>query len=200
MLTKIYADTPDYAVVREVVSCLESGGVLIYPTGVGYALGCSALKKRAVEQVCQIKGVDSKRHTLAIMCQDLGEVAQYAKLSDETFALIKAGTHEPATYILPPTSTLPTTFRQRKEVGVQLCKHPVTRIILEELEAPLLTGSLPDLPEGYDTNYLTDPELIEEYYSHQVDLIIDGGVAPGGHTTIIDCTGAEPQILREGTN
>lgn len=200
MLTKIYADTPDYAVVREVVSCLESGGVLIYPTGVGYALGCSALKKRAVEQVCQIKGGDSKRHTLAIMCQDLGEVAQYAKLSDETFALIKAGTHEPATYILPPTSTLPTTFRQRKEVGVQLCKHPVTRIILEELEAPLLTGSLPDLPEGYDTNYLTDPELIEEYYGHQVDLIIDGGVAPGGHSTIIDCTGAEPQILREGTN
>lgn len=199
MLTKIYADTPDYAVVREVVQCLESGGVIIYPTGVGYALGCSALKKRAVEQVCQIKGVDSKRHTLAIMCQDLGEVAQYAKLENETFALMKSGKYEPATYILPPTTTLPTPFRQRKEVGVQLCKHPVTRIILEELEAPLLTGSLPDLPEGYDMNYLTDPELIEEYYGHQVDLIIDGGVAPGGHGAIIDCTGETPQLLREGT-
>ena len=100
MLTKIYADTPDYAVVREVVQCLESGGVIIYPTGVGYALGCSALKKRAVEQVCQIKGVDSKRHTLAIMCQDLGEVAQYAKLGNETFALMKSGKNEPATYII----------------------------------------------------------------------------------------------------
>mgnify|MGYP002293426899 FL=1 len=82
---------------------------------------------------------------------------------------------------------------------MQLCKHPVTRIILEELEAPLLTGSLPDLPEDYDTNYLTDPELIEEYYGHQVDLIIDGGVAPGGHSAIIDCTGDTPQLLREST-
>ena len=82
---------------------------------------------------------------------------------------------------------------------MQLCKHPVTRIILEELEAPLLTGSLPDLPEGYDTNYLTDPELIEEYYGHMVDLIIDGGVAPGGHGAIIDCTGETTQLLREGT-
>lgn len=199
MLTKIYADSPDYSVVREVVDCLESGGVLIYPTGVGYALGCSAMKKRAVEQVCQIKGVDSKRHTLAIMCQDLGEVAQYAKMDDETFALIKSRAYEPATYILPPTTTLPAPFRHRKEVGVRLCQHAVTCIILEELEAPLLTGSLPDLPEEYDTNYHTDPELIEELYGHQVDMIIDGGVAQGGHGAVIDCTGDTPQLLREGT-
>ena len=199
MLTRIYADNPDYSVVRRVVSCLEDGGVFIYPTGVSYALGCSALKKRAVERVCQIKGVDSKRHTLAIMCQDLGEVAQYAKLRNETFTLIKSAKYEPATYILPPTTTLPTIYHHRREIGVRLCHHKVTRIILEELDVPLLTGSLPELPDDYDPNYQTDPGLIEEYYGHLVDLVIDGGIALGGSGAIVDCTGDIPQLLRPGS-
>lgn len=200
MLTKIYPNNPDYRLIGDVIHQLEAGKVIIYPTGVGYALGCSAMKQRAVERVCQIKGIDSRRHTLAVMCLDLAEAATYAKISDTHFSLIKSGIYEPATYILPTTGQLPAIFRHRKEVGIRLATHPTTKLILESLEAPLLTGSLPDLREGVDPECQTHPELIEEYYGHQVDMIIDAGSATGGHSSVIDCTGSEPIVVREASS
>lgn len=197
MILKIYPDAPDFSLVDRVVRRLEQGETIIYPTGISYALGCSVLKQRAVEQICQIKGIDARKRPLAIMCRDLAQVAKFARLSNENFKFLKEGALEPATYLLPAAGKIPGLFKNRKEVGIRLSAHPVTDYILEALDAPLLTGSLPWSNED-EMNYATHPELIDERFGHLVSLVLDGGIAVGQHAAIIDCTSANgPTILRE---
>jgi tRNA threonylcarbamoyl adenosine modification protein (Sua5/YciO/YrdC/YwlC family) len=195
MLLKLYDKNNSAADLKRVTDTLGDGGIIIYPTDTTYAIGCNALKERAVERICRIKSIDPRRNNLSIICSDLSVVSQYAKLDNDVFKLMKRNLPGPFTFILPAGNRLPKIFRNRREVGIRMPDNPIIQEISRWLDAPIMTTSL---PRDDDNRYLTDPELIAEQYADTVDLVIDGG--PGGYlpSTIVNCTGDEPEILRQG--
>lgn len=196
MLTKIYTDNPNWNTIDQVVAQLLEGHIIIYPTGLGYAYGCSALKQRAIEKVCTLKGVDWRKHRLAVMCPSINSISEYAKVDNHSFQYIKANEKEPITYILPAKTELPKMLQNNHEIGIRLSLHPITTLLLQTLGSPLLTASLPIRHE--EPEYLTDPELIDECYGKEVYTIIDGGVTSGGYTSIIRLSHGEEEVVREG--
>lgn len=194
MIVKIYPDNPDLESIDWVVSRLEKGHCIIYPTGWGYAVGCSALEPKAIEAICRLKRIDPKRATLAIVCSDLSMVAEYAMLSDLAFRTIRLGEYEPATYILPVCRQLPTVFKSRKEVGVRIAADSVARLLVERLGVPMFTGSLPFDDEEPENSL--DPELIEERFGHWADCIVDVGIASPGRSAIVRLTNDEVLLER----
>ncbi len=197
MLIKLYDKDNAPETLEKVTAVLENGGLIIYPTDTMYAIGCHALKERAVERICRIKGIDPKKNNLSIICYDLSEISRYAKMGNATFKLMKRCLPGPFTFILDGTSRLPKIFRSRKEVGIRMPDNPVIREIARQLDAPIMTASLP-FDKDDDPGYATDPELIDEKWGKTVDLVIDGGCGSIAASTIVDCTGPEPLILRQG--
>lgn len=196
MLVKIYPDAPEYRLVEEVVSILEDGGVIIYPTLTGYAYGCKALNNKAIERIAELKGINLKKKSLSVMFSSLSAVSEYCRMSDRVFKLIKE--HEGNfTFILPSASTLPKVFKNRKEVGVRLAMHPIAKVIIDELGIPLITSSLPVDEE--EPEYSSDPSLIDERFGSMVDLVVDGGIAPVSPSTVVDCTKEPFEVLRQGS-
>ncbi|MBR2161972.1 MAG: threonylcarbamoyl-AMP synthase [Bacteroidaceae bacterium] len=179
------------------VDTLNDGGIIIYPTDSKYAIGCHALKERAIEQVCRFKGIDPKKNHLSVICYDLSTVSEYAKLDNNTFKLMKRHLPGPFTFILEASGRLPKIFKGRKEVGIRMPENAIIQEIAQLLGAPILTTSLP-YEEDEDIAYLTDPELIAEQWEDQVDLIIDGGIGSFDETTVVDCTDGTPVIVRQG--
>ena len=194
MLLKLYNRNNSPQVLQRVVDVLQDGGVIIYPTDTGYALGCHALKERVVERICRLKGLDPRKHRLSIVCYDLSTVSEYAKVDNLTFKLIKRHLPGPFTLILNGTNRLPKVFRNRKEVGIRMPANEIAADIARALEAPLMTSTLPTDDEGAHTH----PELIHEYYSDSVDLVIDGGELENKPSTVVDLTGEEPTVTRQG--
>lgn len=197
MVLKLYDRDNDPDRMKKVTDILDSGGIAIYPTDTMYAIGCHALKERAVEKICRIKGIDPKKNNLSIICYDLSEISRYARMDNATFKLMKRNLPGPFTFILDGTSRLPKIFRSRKEVGIRMPDNPVIREIARQLDAPIMTATIP-YDESEDPGYATDPELIEEKWGGSVDLIIDGGPGGLGMSTVVDCTGPEFTITRQG--
>lgn len=197
MLVKIYEENPNLREIDKVVRVLREGGLVIYPTDTVYALGCDALNVRAVERICQIKGVNPQKSNLSIICYDLSNLSEYAKVSNAAFKLMKKHLPGPFTFILPTSSELPKIYKNRKEVGIRVPDNNIVRTIVRELGNPLLTMSVYDR-EDEEVEYSTDPELIEEKYADQVDLIIDGGYGGLEPSTVVDCTTDDFEILRQG--
>ena len=195
MITKLYPDNPDYTVVEEIVRALEEGELIIYPTGIGYALGCNALKQQAVEETYRLKQSNIRKQRFAIMCSSLADASKYAKIDNTTFKYIKEHSGEPITYILPPLSTLPKLLKNAKEIGIRISQHPATTLLLENLKVPLLTTSLPLQKE--EIEYVTHPELIHEEYGHLVYTVLDGGIAEGLKSAIVRIEGSNIEVLRE---
>ena len=150
-----------------------------------------------MERICRIKGIDPGKNRLAIICYDLSNISEYAKVDNNTFKLMKRNLPGAFTFILPTGSRLPKIFRNRKEVGIRVPDNPIIREICRMLDAPILTTTLPH-DEEEDIEYVTDPELIDEKFGRQVDLIIDGGIGGYERSTVVDCTGDEPEIVRLG--
>lgn len=197
MLIKYYSNGDNERAISQAVRVLTDGGIVIYPTDSVYAIGCHALKERAVEKVCRIKGINPAKNRLSVICYDLSAISQYARISNSVFKLMKKNLPGPFTFILPGLSTLPKVFRGRgSEVGIRMPDHPFLRQLLERLDAPILTASLP--PVGEEMEYTTNADLIEETFGQQVDMVIDGGEGVPGVTTVVDCTGDEPEIVRQG--
>lgn len=194
MITKIYTDSPDYRLLDKVAHHLRDGEIVIYPTGIGYAYGCSALKQRTIENICRLKGVDWRKHRMAVMCPNIGAISEYAKIDNQAFKYIKEHSEEPITYILPAKSELPKMLQNKNEIGIRLSLSPVTTLLLETLGVPLLTASLP--PRHEDIEYLLHPELIDECYGDDVYTLLDGGIAPGGQTAIVRLQGGEVELIR----
>lgn len=197
MLKKLYTKNNSSRDMAEVVKTLDEGGILIIPTDTVYAIGCHALKERAVERICRLKGMDAQKKLLSILCHDMKQVSEYAKMSDAAFKLMKRHLPGPFTFVLPASNRLPKIFRGRKEVGIRVPEHDVVREICRLLGAPLMTTSLP-YDETDDMEYLTTPELIDERWGAKVDLVIDagiGGVQPG---TVVSFINDEMEILRQG--
>lgn len=197
MLLKMYNKNNNPADVQGIVNLLRDGGIIIYPTDTMYAIGCHALKERAIERVCRIKGIDPQKNNLSIICYDLSSISEYAKVDNATFKLMKRNLPGPFTFILGGTTKLPKIFRNRKEVGIRMPESPIIQEIARVLDAPIMTASLP-ATEGEEIEYLTDPELIEEKFGALVDMVIDGGIGGTDSSTIVDCTVPEPTIVRQG--
>ena len=197
MLVKIYEENPNPKEIAKVVKVLQDGGLVIYPTDTVYALGCDALNVRAVEKICKIKGVNPQKSNLSIICYDLSNLSEYAKVSNAAFKLMKRYLPGPYTFLLPTSSELPKIYKNRKEVGIRVPDNQIVRTIVQELGNPLLTMSVHD-DEDEVMEYSTDPELIDEKYEGKVDIVIDGGYGGIEPSTVIDCTGDEFSIIRQG--
>lgn len=197
MLLKLYEKNNSAADLQQIVDILNDGGIIIYPTDTMYAIGCHGLKERAIERICQLKGIDPKKNNLSIICYDLSSISEYAKVDNNTFKLMKRNLPGAFTFILTGTTRLPKIFRNRKEVGIRMPDKCIIQEIAQLLDAPIMTASLPQ-QEHEDIEYCTDPELINEKWGTIVDLVIDGGIGETEGSTIVDCTNGEAEIVRQG--
>ncbi len=197
MLQKFYSKNNHPDEIQRVVDILNEGGIIIYPTDTMYAIGCHALKERPIERICKLKNIDPRKHNLSIICYDLSNISEYARVNNTTFKLMKRNLPGAFTFILTADSRLPKIFRNRKEVGIRVPDNNIIREICKSLDAPILTTTLP-LQEGEDIEYITDPELIEEKFGNDVDLVIDGGIGGIEPSTVINCCEDEPEIIRQG--
>ena len=197
MLLKLYDKKNNPDDIQKVIDVLNNGGLIIYPTDTMYGIGCHGLKERAIERICQIKNIDPRKNNLSIICYDLSSISEYAKVNNSVFKLMKRNLPGPFTFILNGTTRLPKIFRNRKEVGIRMPDNNIIREIARQLDAPIMTSTLPLGPHD-DIGYATNPELMEERFGDLVDLVIDGGMGGVELSTVVNCTGSEPEIIRQG--
>ncbi|MGN0257980.1 MAG: L-threonylcarbamoyladenylate synthase [Bacteroides sp.] len=197
MIQKLYPKNNSPELLERLVSLLNDGAVMIVPTDTQYALACHALKERAIERICRLKGLDPRKNHLSVVCYDMSSISEYAKVDNATFKLMKRNLPGPFTFILPGTTRLPKIFSGRREVGIRMPDCPMLHELLAQLQAPMMIASLP-LDEGEEVEYLTEPELIHEKWEERVDLVIDGGTGGTEGSTVVDCTQGGAEILRQG--
>ncbi len=194
---KIYEENPNPKEIKKVVKILRNGGVIIYPSDTVYALGCDIKNNRAMERVAQLRGVKLEKANFSFVCENLSNLSDYVKQIDtQTFKILKRALPGPYTFILPGNSNLPTVFKKKKEVGIRIPDNSIVRAIVHELGNPIISTSIKDEDEVIE--YTTDPELILEKWDNLVDLVIDGGYGGNIPSTVIDLTGDEPLVIREG--
>lgn len=196
MLIKIYPENPNPREVEKVVKVLKDGGLVVYPTDTVYAVGCDALNVRAVEHICDLKGVNPQKSNLSIICYDLSNISEYAQVSNAAFKLLKRNLPGPFTFILPTGSRLPKLYRNRKEVGIRIPDNEIVRAIVRELGNPILTMSVRDEDEVVE--YTTDPELIHEKYAGIVGVVVDGGYGGVEASTVVNCVDDVFEVVRQG--
>jgi len=195
---RLYEENPDPRKITQVVNVLRSGGLIIYPSDTIYGLGCDIFNQKAVDKVRRIKNINDKKMDLAFVCYDLSHLSVYAKnVSTPVFKLMKKILPGPYTFILNASSKVPRILKvKKKKVGIRVPNNRIPREIVQELGNPIVTTSLYD--DDKILEYATDPELIYEHYKNQVDLIINGGYGDNQASTIIDYSGEELEIIREG--
>lgn len=198
MLLRIHPDNPQPREMERVVALLRDGGVIIYPTDTVYGLGCDITNRRAVERVAKIKGEKPEKANLSIICHDLSHLSEYARhVDNRTFKLMKRALPGPFTFILEASSNMPKVFvLKKKTIGIRVPKHNIPRELVRLLGNPIVTTSIRD--EDDIIEYSTDPELIHEKFEHVVDCVIDGGYGAQVASTVVDCTGHEPIVVRLG--
>ena len=196
MLIKIYPENPNPREIDKVIDDQPDAGLDINPTDTVYAIGCDALNVRAVEKICQMKGINPQKSNLSIICYDLSNLSEYAKVNNSAFKLMKKNLPGPFTFILPTSSELPKIYKNRKEVGIRVPDNNIIRTLVKELGNPILTMSVHDDDDVIE--YSTDPELIHEKYENTVDIVIDGGYGGFEASTVVDCTTDEFEIVRQG--
>lgn len=195
MLLKIYRENPNERQIERVVSVLRDGGLIIYPTDGVYAYGCSLHSPKAVEKLKVITGKDKKE--FSIMCSDISQVSDYVKMDNADFKILKHNFPGPFTFVMKASSKVPDkVLAKRKTLGIRIADNPITLAIVRGLGAPLVTSSV----KGHNQyeEYTTDPELIHERWGNVVDIVVDGGAGGLVPTTLVDLTGDEIEILREG--
>jgi tRNA threonylcarbamoyl adenosine modification protein (Sua5/YciO/YrdC/YwlC family) len=194
---KIHPDNPEPAKMKKVVDCLSQGGLVIYPTDTVYGLGCDIFQARAIEKIARLKGLKPEKANFSIICHDLSHLAEYAKVSTQAFKLMKKALPGAFTFILPATSSTPKLLNNKKKtIGIRIPDHQIPRTLVQQLGNPIVTTSIHD--EDAIIEYSTDPELIFERFEKHVDLVIDGGYGNNEHSTIIDATTDEFEVLRQG--
>jgi tRNA threonylcarbamoyl adenosine modification protein (Sua5/YciO/YrdC/YwlC family) len=198
MLIKLYEENPNPREVDKVVKLLRDGNVIIYPTDTVYGLGCDITKQRAVERIARIKGVKPEKSNFSFIVDDLSHLADYTRpISNTVYKLMKRNLPGPFTFILEANSNVPKLLkRKKKNVGIRIPDNNIIREIVRQLGHPILTTSIHS--EDQVIEYETDPELIYEEMSHLVDLVIDGGYGSIVPSTVVDCTGDEIEIVRQG--
>ena len=198
MLLKLYEKNPDQKQIDKIIELLRDGGVIIYPTDTVYGMGCDITKARAVERIARIKRIKPEKAQFSFICSDLSHLSDFARhVNNNTFKLMKSLLPGPFTFILTASTQVPKSIKQkRKTVGIRIPNNNIILEIVRQLGNPILTTSLKVDDEILE--YPTDPELIQEEYGDLVDAVIDGGYGGIIPSTIIDCSGDEPALIREG--
>ncbi|MDB5748977.1 MAG: threonylcarbamoyl-AMP synthase [Massilia sp.] len=192
----IHPENPQARLIKQAAQIIRSGGVVALPTDSAYALVCQLDDKSAVEKLRRIRGIDDKHH-LTLMCRDLSEIAQYARVDNSQYRLLKATMPGPYTVILEATRDVPRRLSHpsRKTIGLRVPENLITLALLEELGEPLI-GTTLQLPG--DEHMLSDPDEVRERLEKLVELVIDGGAGTLEATTIVDLTGPDPVLVRTG--
>ncbi len=194
---KIYEDKPNEAAIAKVVKVLKDCGLVIYPTDTVYGLGCDITNSKALERIAKIKGVKLEKANFSFICHDLSNLSDYVKQVDTaTFKLLKRALPGPYTFILPGNNNLPKEFKKKTTVGIRIPDNNIALEIVRQLGNPIVSTSIRD--EDDVIEYTTDPELIFEKWQNLVDMVIDGGYGDNKGSTIIDLSGDEPIVVREG--
>ncbi len=194
---KLYKENPNPREIERVIRVLKNGGLIIYPTDTVYGLGCDITNNKALERIAKIKGVKIEKANLSFICHDLSNLSDYVKQIDtSTFKVLKRALPGPYTFILPGAKTLPNVFKKKKTVGIRVPNNNIALEIVKQLGNPIISTSIRDEDEILE--YTTDPELILEKWNNLVDLVIDGGYGDNEASTVIDFSGDEPEIIREG--
>lgn len=196
MLIRLHPQNPQPRLVKQVAECLLDGGIIIYPTDTIYGIGCDIYQHKAVEKICRIKQINPAKANLSFICRDLSHLSDFTKsINTPLYRTLKAHLPGPFTFILEASKQVPKMLQNKKStIGLRVPDNIICQHILEATEHPLLSTSLPgDMIEEY-----TDPEIIEERFGHEVDFVIDGGIGGMVPSTIVDCTGGDYEIIRQG--
>ena len=194
---KIYENNPNEVAIKKVVEVLKNGGLVIYPTDTVYGLGCDITNTKALERIAKIKGVKLEKANFSFICSDLSHISDYIKQIDtSTFKILKRALPGPYTFILPGNNNLPKEFKKKTTVGIRVPDNAIALEIVRQLGNPIVSTSIHDEDEVLE--YSTDPELIFEKWQNLVNIVIDGGYGDNIGSTIIDLSGFEPVVIREG--
>ncbi|MDI6034254.1 L-threonylcarbamoyladenylate synthase [Flavobacterium sp. LB2P84] len=194
---KIYKEKPNEAAIAKVVKVLKEGGLVIYPTDTVYGLGCDITNTKALERIAKIKGIKLEKANFSFICHDLSNISDYVRQIDTaTFKLLKRALPGPYTFILPGNNNLPKEFKKKTTVGIRVPDNSIALEIVKLLGNPIVSTSIHDDDDVIE--YTTDPELIFEKWQNLVDMVIDGGYGDNIGSTIIDLSGDEPIVVREG--
>ena len=198
MLIRLYNENPNPKHVRQIVDLLEDGGIIIYPTDTVYAMGCDILATKAIEKIARFKGLNPKNPELSLIFHDMSQLSEYTIIRDNTiFKLLKRNLPGPFTFIVQANSQIPKLFKNKKKtVGIRIPDNNIVLELVRELGRPIITTSIHDPDEVIE--YTTDPELIYEKYKEFADVVIDGGFGKNEASTIVDCTGEEIEVIRQG--
>jgi tRNA threonylcarbamoyl adenosine modification protein (Sua5/YciO/YrdC/YwlC family) len=198
MLIRLYPENPNPKHIRQVVDLLEVGGIIIYPTDTVYAIGCDIKANKAIDKIARLKGLNPQNPDLSLIFHDMSQLSEYTVIRDNsTFKLLKRNLPGPFTFIVRANNQIPKLFKNKKKtVGIRIPDNSIVLEIVRELGRPIITTSVHDPDEIIE--YTTDPELIHEKYRDFADIVIDGGYGRNEASTIVDCTGEEPEILRQG--
>jgi tRNA threonylcarbamoyl adenosine modification protein (Sua5/YciO/YrdC/YwlC family) len=198
MLIRIYPENPNPRHIRQVVDLLDVGGIIIYPTDTVYAMGCDIKANKSIDKIARFKGLNPENPDLSLIFHDMSQLSEYTIIRDNTiFKLLKRNLPGPFTFIVRANNQIPKLFKNKKKtVGIRIPDNPIVLELVRELGRPIITTSIHDPDEIIE--YITDPELIHEKYREFADIVIDGGYGKNEASTIVDCTGDEPEIIRQG--
>jgi len=196
MILQIHPQNPQERLIKQVVECLKSGGVIVYPTDTIYGLGCDIFQPKAIEKICQIKNIQPSKAMLSFICRDLSHLSDFTKPIDTPiYRTLKSHLPGPFTFILPASKQVPKLLQNKKStIGLRIPDNIICQRILEELGNPILSTSLP----GDNVEDYTDPEIIHENFENRVHMVIDGGIGGMTPSTVVDCTSGECIVIREG--
>ena len=198
MLIRLYNENPSQKHIRQIADILESGGIIIYPTDTIYAMGCDINATKSIEKIARFKGLNPKNPDLSLIFRDMSQLSEYTIIRDNTvFKLLKRNLPGPFTFIVQANNQIPKLFKNKKKtVGIRIPDNRIIMELVQELGRPIVTTSIHDQDEVLE--YTTDPELIHEKFRDFADLVIDGGYGKNEASTVVDCTGDEPVIIRQG--
>lgn len=193
---QIHPSNPQLRLIKQAAQIIESGGIVALPTDSCYALVCRLDDKAAVERLRRIRNIDEKHH-LTLLCRDLSEIAQYARADNRQYRMLKATTPGPYTFILEATKEVPRRLSHpsRKTIGLRVPENRIACALLEELGQPVIATTL-ILPGN--EHPLNEPDEVREALARQIELVIDGGACSLEPTTVVDLTGDEPVLIRQG--
>ena len=193
---EVHPDNPQPRLIQQAATLLKQGGVLAVPTDSSYALVCQLDDKAAVDRLRRIRGVDDKHH-LTLLCRDLSELASYARVDNRQYRLLKLSTPGPFTFILEATKEVPRRLSHpsRRTIGLRVPDHAVTQALLEQMGQPLIATTLIAPGEHEPMN---DPHEIRERFQKLLQAVVDAGACPMQPTTVVDLTGPEPALVRQG--
>ncbi|MDR2911069.1 MAG: threonylcarbamoyl-AMP synthase [Bacteroidales bacterium] len=198
MLVKLFNENPNSQIINKVVQVLHNGGLIVYPTDTVYGLGCDITNIKAVEKIAHYKGIKIEKANFSFICSDLSHLSDYTKpIPNSVFRIMKKNLPGPFTFILEVNNNVPRYFKgKKKTIGIRVPNNNIICEIVARLGNPILSTSIRD--EDKILEYTTDPELIYEKFKDIADVVIDGGYGELVPSTIVDCSGDEIRILREG--